>query len=111
MGGMADSATTALLADKRAQLQAQMSSISALPEENGSISFGKRVGEGTSQAVDRLAAVPAHDALRLMLGEVERAEQKVVEDTYGSCDVCGSEIPAGRLEARPWATRCMDHAL
>jgi RNA polymerase-binding transcription factor len=98
------------LAAKQAQLEEQLASMSQLPDEQGSISFGKRVGEGTSQAVDRLSAVPAHDKLQLMLAEVIRAQAKLAEGTYGTCDVCGRDIGAGRLEARPWATRCIDHA-
>ena len=97
------------LAEKRRQLQEQLAEMSA-PEELGNISFGKRVGEGTSQAVDRLSAVPAHDKLQQLLAEVGRAEEKLADGTYGSCDVCGREIGAARLEARPWATRCIDHA-
>jgi RNA polymerase-binding transcription factor len=98
------------LAAKQAQLEEQLASMSQLPDEQGSISFGKRVGEGTSQAVDRLSAVPTHDKLQLMLAEVIRAQAKLAEGTYGTCDVCGRDIGAGRLEARPWATRCIDHA-
>jgi DnaK suppressor protein len=99
-----------VLQAKREQLKEQLAEMSAPPQELGSISFGKRVGEGTSQAVDRLSAVPAHDKLQLMLAEVERAEQKLAEGSYGRCDVCGREIGAARLEARPWATCCLDHA-
>lgn len=102
--------TAAALADKRAQLEEQLASMSKLPDENGSISFGKRVGEGTSQAVDRLSAVPAHAKLQLMLADIQRAQDKIAEGSYGRCDVCGVEIPAPRLEARPWATRCLVHA-
>src|SRR6476469_9218272 len=98
------------LAAKRRQLVEQLAEMSAPPEELGNISFGKRVGEGTSQAVDRLSAVPAHDKLQLLLAEVTRAEEKLADDTYGSCDVCGRPIGSARLEARPWATRCIDHA-
>ena len=98
------------LAAKRRQLVDQLAEMSAPPQELGSISFGKRVGEGTSQAVDRLSAVPAHDKLQLLLAEVTRAEEKLVDETYGACDVCGRPIGAARLEARPWATRCIDHA-
>jgi DnaK suppressor protein len=98
------------LAAKRVQLEEQLAEMSAPPEELGNISFGKRVGEGTSQAVDRLSAVPAHDKLQLLLAEVTRAEEKLADDTYGSCDVCGRPIGSARLEARPWATRCIDHA-
>jgi DnaK suppressor protein len=99
-----------VLEAKREQLKEQLAEMSAPPQELGTISFGKRVGEGTSQAVDRLSAVPAHDKLQLMLAEVERAEQKLADGSYGRCDVCGVEIGAARLEARPWATRCLDHA-
>ncbi len=109
MGRMATD-TVAALADKQAQLELQLASMSKLPEENGSISFGKRVGEGTSQAVDRLSAVPAHAKLLVMLADVKRAQEKVAEASYGRCDVCGDEIPTARLEARPWATRCVEHA-
>jgi DnaK suppressor protein len=94
---------------KRAQLREQLDEMSA-PTEVGNISFGKRVGEGTSQAVDRLSAVPAHAKLLDLLAEVDRALAKVDDGSYGRCDVCDEEIPAGRLEARPWATRCLRHA-
>jgi DnaK suppressor protein len=99
-----------MLAANRAQLQEQLDEMSAPPVELGSISFGKRVGEGTSQAVDRLSAVPAHAKLLELLGEVDRALDKIADGSYGRCDVCGAAIAAGRLEARPWATRCIDHA-
>jgi RNA polymerase-binding transcription factor len=101
---------TRLLTEKRAQLQAQLDEMSAPPTELGSISFGKRVGEGTSQAVDRLSAVPAHAKLLDLLAEVDRALAKIDAGTYGRCDACGDAIGAGRLEARPWATRCLRHA-
>ena len=94
---------------KQAQLRTQLDEMSA-PTEVGNISFGKRVGEGTSQAVDRLSAVPAHAKLLDLLAEVDRALAKVDDGSYGRCDVCDEEIPAGRLEARPWATRCLRHA-
>src|SRR3954465_7775493 len=94
---------------KQAPLRAQVDEMSA-PTELGNISFGKRVGEGTSQAVDRLSAVPAHAKLLDLLAEVDRALAKLDDETYGRCDVCGDDIGAGRLEARPWATRCLRHA-
>lgn len=100
----------AVLADKEAQLTEQLAALSARPTDAGSISFGKRVGEGTSEAVDRLAAVPAHDKLQAMLAEVQRAQAKLDDGSYGRCDVCAATIPEGRLEARPWATKCLQHA-
>jgi DnaK suppressor protein len=102
--------TAETLAAKRAQLEEQLAGMTAPPTDPGNISFGKRVGEGTSQAVERLSAVPAHDKLQGLLAEVVRAQEKLADDTYGECDVCGTAITPERLDARPWATRCLDHA-
>lgn len=99
-----------VLAERQAQLEAELAELTRPQGEVGSISFGKRVGEGTSMAVDRLAAVSAHEHLLAMLDEVRRARARVAEGTYGVCEVCGEPIPEGRLEARPWATRCVAHS-
>jgi DnaK suppressor protein len=99
-----------LLAEREAELEEQLAELTKPPGELGTISFGKRVGEGTSMAVDRLAAVSAQEHLLAMLEEVRRAQQRLAEGTYGTCEVCGEPIPGGRLEARPWATRCVAHS-
>ena len=41
------------------------------------------------------------------LAEVEAALERVEAGTYGTCERCGDAIPAGRLEARPTARRCV----
>jgi DnaK suppressor protein len=99
-----------LLAAREEELEAQLAELTKPPGELGTISFGKRVGEGTSMAVDRLAAVSTQEHLLAMLDEVRRARRRVAEGTYGICEVCGEPIPEGRLEARPWATRCVAHS-
>jgi RNA polymerase-binding transcription factor DksA len=96
-----------ILAAREDQLVAELAELTRPPDEVGSISFGKRVGEGTSMAVDRLAAVSTQEALLAMLDEVRRARRRVAEGSYGLCEVCGDPIPDGRLEARPWSTRCV----
>ena len=97
----------ARLEDKRQTVIAQMARISAPPTETGGISFGKRVGEGTSFAVDRILQVATHDQGLAVLADVERALHKISELTYGTCDRCGDEIAPGRLEALPWAVVCV----
>lgn len=99
----------AALAARRALLEEQLEELRR-PPEPGSIGFGKRVGEGTSHAVERIAAVSAEENLQAMLAEVRRAQEKLADGTYGRCDVCDAEIPSDRLEARPWAARCVNHA-
>jgi DnaK suppressor protein len=95
------------LATKRAELESELEVLSAPTEDAGGISFGKRVGDGTSMAVERLSQVAAHDGLTVMLTEVVRAQAKLAEGSYGACDRCGTQIAAERLVARPWATHCV----
>ena len=97
----------ALLLDKRTDLLARMAGISAAPTDTGGISFGKRVGDGTSIAVERLTQVAAHEQMLTQLADVERALAKLDEGTYGTCDICGGVIPEGRLEVHPAAVRCV----
>jgi DnaK suppressor protein len=99
-----------LLAEREQRLEAELAELTKPVGELGTISFGKRVGEGTSMAVDRLAAVSTQEHLLAMLDDVRRARRRIVEGTYGTCEVCGEPIPEGRLEARPWATRCVAHS-
>jgi DnaK suppressor protein len=99
-----------LLAERERVLEAELAELTKPQGELGTISFGKRVGEGTSMAVDRLAAVSAQEHLLAILDEVRRARRRIADGTYGTCEVCGETIPEGRLEARPWATRCIAHS-
>ncbi|CDR34384.1 TraR/DksA family transcriptional regulator [Criblamydia sequanensis] len=39
-----------------------------------------------------------------LLRQIERALQKIADNTYGICDVTGEEIPKARLDAIPYAT-------
>ena len=95
---------------KLAEIDDQMATMEKKPVDQGSISFGKRIGEGTSMAVDRLAQVAVHDKLQVTRADVVRAMEKLDDGTYGFCDVCGRPIPAGRLEALPWAVLCVEDA-
>ena len=40
--------------------------------------------------------------------QIERALEKIDENTYGICDVSGKEIPIKRLEAMPYATMTVE---
>ena len=105
------SETRGLLEAERDTLRAEIDEITATPRDPmASVSFGKRIGEGTSQAVERIAQVDAAKHLDAKLRDVERALQKLDEGTYGVCDVGGEPVGRERLEAIPWAVRCVEHA-
>lgn len=99
-----------VLADKQQELETQIDLITRPVQDQGSISFGKRVGDGTAMAVDRLTSVRAHEQLTSLLADVRRARAALADGTYGTCEVCGDAIAPGRLEARPWSTRCLRHS-
>lgn len=40
----------------------------------------------------------------VILRQIDRALEKIEENTYGTCDITGDEIPLARLEAVPYAT-------
>ena len=98
---------TAVLEAKKAELEDQLARITAPPEEQSGISFGKRVGEGTSIAVERIVQVDAHNKLQGTLADVNRALAKLEEESHGSCDKCGIDIAQERLEILPWAVLCV----
>ena len=95
----------------RSELEDELRTLTAAPRDPmGAVSFGKRVGEGTSQAVERIAQVDAAKKLDAKLRDVGRALEKLDDGTYGTCDVCDAPVGRERLEAIPWAVRCIDHA-
>lgn len=103
---MADDVREVLLAKQR-DLDARAADLTTPPDATGGISFGKRVGDGTSIAVERLTQVAAHEQLLWQSAEVARALSKLDEGTYGVCDACEAPIPEGRLEIHPWAVLCV----
>ena len=66
--------------------------------------------EGTTIAFERSQVDALLQQARERLGEVDAAEQRLADATYGGCETCGEPIADARLEARPTATRCIVHA-
>jgi DnaK suppressor protein len=81
--------------------------LASRPERGSALGFGKRIGDGTTEAVARLTDIGVGESLERMLARTERALAKLDAGTYGLCDTCGDPIPAGRLRALPDAVLCM----
>jgi len=96
-----------VLRDKEQSLLDELTIVTRPLGDTGSISFGKRIGEGTSLAVDRLTSVTVQEGLLATLAQVRVALAKTEDGTYGICEVCGRPIGQERLEVRPWAVRCL----
>lgn len=105
---MDEARVRAELARKREEIGSELATITAVPRDPAAaVSFGKRVGDGTTEAVERLNKVAAADGLAATLREVDRALAKLSDGSYGTCDRCGATITPERLEARPWSVRCV----
>jgi DnaK suppressor protein len=88
-------------------LRERRGAITKAPERGSGVSFGKRVGDGTTEAVSRLTDVGVVDSLNATEERIERALEKIADGSYGVCDRCGEPIPPGRLEAAPESTLCV----
>ena len=68
--------------------------------------FGKREEEA-AEAAELETRLEMERRVRGQLASVEHALEKFEKGTYGICDTCGEAIEAARLEALPYASRCM----
>ncbi|TRY19668.1 TraR/DksA family transcriptional regulator [Tessaracoccus rhinocerotis] len=106
-----DPALVAEALDTKAdELRARIEELTRPPEAGATIGFGKRIGDGTIQAVQQLADSSTAESLQRTLNEVVDARARLEAGEYGRCVVCGEPIPAARLEFRPWAATCVQHA-
>jgi DnaK suppressor protein len=98
------------LRDRAEALEVRLAGMSAPPERGSGIGFGKRVGDGTTEAVRRLTEVGVGNSLESSHARVVRALQKLDDGTYATCDACGRPIAAARLRFSPESVLCIDCA-
>jgi len=100
----------ASLRTRLAEVRDRLAVLKQPPESGSGIGFGKRIGDGTTEAIGRFTDVGVADSLAAIEVQLERALAKLAEGSYGVCDSCGAEIAAGRLRIRPESTLCVDCA-
>jgi DnaK suppressor protein len=103
------------LAAERAAVQARVAALEAQVAsivDTASASSGddEHDPEGQTIAYDRAQAQALLGRARADLAEVDAALTRLDAGTYGICEVCGRPIPGERLEARPAARCCVQHA-
>jgi RNA polymerase-binding transcription factor len=96
---------------RRAEISAEIGELTSPPEGGSAgMQFGKRVGEGTTEAISRFANVGVANDLQAISDRIDRALSKLEDGSYGSCDRCGRPIAVGRLRAAPESTLCIECA-
>ena len=99
-----------LLRERLAEIQERIAALAKTPEPGSGLGFGKRVGDGTTEAISRRNEIGIGSSLEVSEERLLRALAKVEEGSYGACDVCGEPIAPARLEAAPESTTCIECA-
>jgi DnaK suppressor protein len=98
------------LRDRLEEVQARIAELSKAPEPGAGIGFGKRIGDGTSEAISRRNEIGVGNSLLVTEEKLTRALAKLDEGSYGRCDTCGDPIAPGRLQVAPESALCIDCA-
>jgi DnaK suppressor protein len=100
--------TRALLVRKRSEILTKVDQLGAHdPAEVANLGFGKRIGDATSYAVERMTDAYQARTIYATVTEIDQALERIEAGTYGRCVSCAGVIPAGRLKAVPWAAFCV----
>lgn len=95
------------LEERRDVARERIAVLAKRPERGSAQGFGKRIGDGTVEAISRLTEIGVGTSLESGLARTERALAKLDEGTYGTCDGCGDPIAPARLQAMPDAMLCL----
>ena len=98
---------------ERARVAAEMQSlrddlshsIEDLADEDGNDSH---LADSATETLDREIEQSLEDNAEHLLGRIDAALARIDEGTYGRCERCGEAIGEERLEALPYATRCIE---
>jgi DnaK suppressor protein len=63
--------------------------------------------DSASETLDRGVELSLEDNAEHLLAAIDSALARIDEGTYGMCERCGTAIGRERLEALPWATKCI----
>ena len=87
-------------------------SIEHLHAENSLSSADENPSTGladeASTTLDRELDYSLEENASRLLHEVDAALARIDGGTFGRCERCGQPISEERLEAMPWATKCID---
>jgi len=70
--------------------------------------FDNHLADTATETYDRELDYTLEENSEHVLADIDAALRRIEDGTYGICTSCGRRIAEERLEARPWATLCID---
>lgn len=74
--------------------------------ENDMINVNDSVDEATSTITQTILSTMSKNNQQ-KIQAIEAALRRIVENNFGICVTCGNKIAKERLDAVPWATKCI----
>ncbi len=101
------------LLEERGQIERELASLResagvTTKESSGDLSsYSSHLADQGTDTMEREKAFLFVSQKRRRLDDIDIALQRIVAGTFGTCEVCGQEIPPRRMERIPTATTCV----
>ena len=76
--------------------------------ESEEVPLDNHLAETATLTLDREIDYTLEENSNHVLQAIDAALERIERGTFGTCERCGNAIAPARLEARPWATLCID---
>ena len=101
------------LEQERQSLEAELERLRAdtsrsLEDATDEDSSDTHLGDSATETYDREVELTLEESLEQRLGDVAAAFERLDQGGYGRCERCGRDIAPERLDALPYATKCID---
>jgi RNA polymerase-binding protein DksA len=81
----------------------------SISDETGEdAAYDNHLADTATETYDRELDYTLEENSEHVLAEIDAALKRIEDGTYGICTNKGEQIPVERLEARPYATLCID---
>ena len=81
----------------------------SISDETGEdAAYDNHLADTATETYDRELDYTLEENSEHVLAEIDAALKRIDDGTYGICTSRGEQIPVERLEARPYATLCID---
>ena len=100
-----------ILLDERERVSASIQHLheeGSLEEETEEETYDNHLADSATATLNREIDYTLEENSEHVLGALDGALQRLENGTFGKCVRCGRQIAEERLEAIPYATRCID---